>query len=834
MADLFDPYYVWLGIPADEQPANHYRLLGLRAFESNADVIDHAADRQMAHLRSFSTGERAVLAQRLLNEIAAARVCLLDAKAKADYDARLRAAMYRAAPPACAPRSACIPAAPTPPSAPPPQAIAVRAVSAPAPASTASSLPSPVIVGGLPRRRAKRSPLVAAIAVVAAVALAGWFVANAMNSQETDGDGAESHPSPVAANVSPAAGQRATAENKGAPTATPGGAQSTTAPAAGDGLPEALLEGPVDPPANTPPADTPSTNPPPTGESSPAAPSPQEPDPADSDASFESLLDGAANSPGAGRSADAPLAGSRLPLPDAAALAAKEDAIRALFRKQFAQTQPRDVTAFGRELLALARDTENDPLGRYATLKLAIEQAAKAGDSDTAQAAAEEIALRYEADRLDAVAEALLATAKGGVPTLARAALAERLHAATREAYAGDRLELATTLAAALVDAARNARLPSASKRAVALSDEIAAAQEHWPDVKAALATLAESPNDAAACSLVGKYRCFVKGDWERGLAYLALGDDEALKKLAAIELSRSPTPADLVAAGDGWWAVADALEPAEQQPIRTRALSWYVRANDALTGGLEKLRIEKRLAEAALGDLPDDAALVLTFESDTFSTRGAQLVATDRSGKRTSVAFHGAKPTDGRAGKALLFETASQFGDAGSPPLLKTPAELTVCAWIKPMPSVDGPAISRAKTIGAARPAGSCCERSRTRTSTLRWATTIGTRSFRPRRRKSACGSTRPAVMTRRRFGSFSTASWWPASRLSGRSSIRRGHYQSAAGRMPMTAGLWGRSTSWRFLRGHWARTRLRSCIVPARRGCGWRSELYRQPTGC
>jgi hypothetical protein len=94
----FDPYDVWLGIGPDEQPASHYRLLGLRAFESNADVIDHAADRHTAHLKSFAAGERAAFAQKLLGEINAARVCLLDAKAKAEYDAKLRGAKAVATP----------------------------------------------------------------------------------------------------------------------------------------------------------------------------------------------------------------------------------------------------------------------------------------------------------------------------------------------------------------------------------------------------------------------------------------------------------------------------------------------------------------------------------------------------------------------------------------------------------------------------------------------------------------------------------------------------------------------------------------------------------------
>jgi len=89
----FDPYYRWLGIPPEEQPANHYRLLGIRLYEANADVIESAADRQMGHLRTFQTGPAGVLSQKLLNEVAAARLCLLNPQKKAAYDAALREAL---------------------------------------------------------------------------------------------------------------------------------------------------------------------------------------------------------------------------------------------------------------------------------------------------------------------------------------------------------------------------------------------------------------------------------------------------------------------------------------------------------------------------------------------------------------------------------------------------------------------------------------------------------------------------------------------------------------------------------------------------------------------
>ncbi|MGD9721637.1 MAG: hypothetical protein AB7O59_05885 [Pirellulales bacterium] len=86
----FDGYHVWLGIPPAEQPPNHYRLLGISLFEKDADVIDHAADRQMAHVRTFQAGKNGAVSQQLLNELAGARLCLLNPAKKASYDEQLR------------------------------------------------------------------------------------------------------------------------------------------------------------------------------------------------------------------------------------------------------------------------------------------------------------------------------------------------------------------------------------------------------------------------------------------------------------------------------------------------------------------------------------------------------------------------------------------------------------------------------------------------------------------------------------------------------------------------------------------------------------------------
>ena len=93
MAPDFDPYHHWLGIPPEEQPANHYRLLGVTLFETNRDVIAAAANRQMSYLQELASGPDVAEAQKLLSEISQARVCLLNAKRKAAYDEQLRSTL---------------------------------------------------------------------------------------------------------------------------------------------------------------------------------------------------------------------------------------------------------------------------------------------------------------------------------------------------------------------------------------------------------------------------------------------------------------------------------------------------------------------------------------------------------------------------------------------------------------------------------------------------------------------------------------------------------------------------------------------------------------------
>ncbi len=139
----FDPYHKWLGISPQHQPPNHYRLLSLDLYESDADVIEAAVDRIAAFLQDVAAGPQAKESQKLLNEISAARLCLLDDSQKAPYDERLRAEMSQAIWP---PEGESEPAPPPPVVPPPPVAPPLPVAPAFAIDTSANTVAKPLAV----------------------------------------------------------------------------------------------------------------------------------------------------------------------------------------------------------------------------------------------------------------------------------------------------------------------------------------------------------------------------------------------------------------------------------------------------------------------------------------------------------------------------------------------------------------------------------------------------------------------------------------------------------------------------------------------------------------
>lgn len=168
MSEDFDPYRKWLGIAPHEQPPHHYRLLGIAPFEDDPDVIENAADRQMAHVRTYQAGKYRDFSQKILNELAVAKLALLDPAKKAAYDEQLHQALFASS---VEPEPEAVYEAPPPAAAPPqrrepavPPAMAPRSVPIGQPAAMPQMAGPVVKVGSKSRSvssrgRKKQSPV---------------------------------------------------------------------------------------------------------------------------------------------------------------------------------------------------------------------------------------------------------------------------------------------------------------------------------------------------------------------------------------------------------------------------------------------------------------------------------------------------------------------------------------------------------------------------------------------------------------------------------------------------------------------------------------------------
>lgn len=573
MSNVFDPYYQWLGIPSHEQPPDHYRLLGLARYETNADVIESAADRQMAHVRTHQSGKHGEASQRLLNEIAAARLCLLSAEKKAAYDAQLKAGEKSAKQEK--PLKRAEPIADSPAAKPPARTAAGSGIGSLRQESPPTSLaPIVVIIAG--------GAVVLLLMLIVVGGLA-WLMLG-------------SEPEPVTMSV--------------------GGTTTTTTPRDVN-----VVNPPPPPPRITVEQDKPRfpdpSGPPPVVLNPNGPPKPRFPGP--SGPAPDILNPGGL--PDTGRPTDPPTPApepepatvtdffppaptdTRLAVPDESDREERREQIDELFEIGKAVRFDEKV-AVARELLKTGRETKNDPAARYALLNMAREVAGDAGEVRLALEAVKEIDGQFQIDG-DAVRLATVtAAAEASVPATHRDAIVVDGMKLIERLFEEDRYVEAAKLINSLQTVARKNRDP---KQSAALSEQQKRGSElfrTYRDARQSIENLKADPSDTAAAAAAGKYFTFAKGDWQLGLPMLATGDDEELKKLAHQEMA-APTETDarkgLAAA---WRDSAKNYNGIEADRQNARAAMWYKRIEGSLNG-LAKIEVQKQIAD--IGELEVD-----------------------------------------------------------------------------------------------------------------------------------------------------------------------------------------------------------------------------------
>jgi hypothetical protein len=578
----FDPYHKWLGIPPGDRPPDHYRLLGLAAFESDADVVAAAADRQMAHVRTYQSGPHADVSQQLLNELAAARLCLLSPDRRLTYDTALRRKSRPAPPPAVLAQAPPMPAQtlvaplPTAASAPlaalaPPAAPLLAAaipVAAPAPPYSSPTLvpaavptafapgsdaclPPPIdrqaAPAGRPRASRQRLPLGVKIAGHVAFALMGLAIGlvilKTLKSRRPSANlGDQTAIEPVATPV-PFGGEEIAADDD-------------------DSRDRRDLE-------EVPVADVTTHDEPPLRnddypDTSSAAPSEPETE---------------AEAPANASSATEP---ARLPAPSTSALEASRLAVRRRLAEDFerAASGRSAQEALARKLLDEARGNVADADQRYALFDLAMEQAIEAQHLPLANEAIDELAARFEVDALSRRVAATHAVARHAEAPEHHRTVAGWWVSLLDDAIAEDRYDDALEIGDRAITAARETfddvlqrqlNLGQAELRELPVAfAEAAPLRDRWR----------QNAADTEAAAAWGRFCCLYKNDWEAGLPLWAL-DDGPAGDAAALDLTTPTEPAEQLALADAWWELSEQQTHAlPRRLLRWRADTWYQRAS--------------------------------------------------------------------------------------------------------------------------------------------------------------------------------------------------------------------------------------------------------------
>jgi len=309
--------------------------------------------------------------------------------------------------------------------------------------------------------------------------------------------------------------------------------------------------------------------------------------------------------------ATAACAFDKSPVPSEATRQEALELVKEIFGKERENAKTSEQKqALATKLLESTNESTDDT-NRYMLLEVAREVAAEAGDVQLAFRAIDATADRYDVDAYKLRGAALSAAAESATLREHRSAIASLSLQLIDQAVEKDDFVAAKYLGGIAGDAARKAREYALAKQILERNKEVEEMAQAYADVQDALATLNSSPVDPDANLAVGKYNCFIKGNWDRGLPMLALGSEEKLKRLGLNELQDMPDTEGQMALGDGWWDLASANDGVAREQLESRAGYWYQRVLPYLTGLAEE-RVAKRLEELTSSDLdlaggPDD-----------------------------------------------------------------------------------------------------------------------------------------------------------------------------------------------------------------------------------
>jgi curved DNA-binding protein CbpA len=557
----FDPYLRWLGIPPEDQPPDHYRLLGVKPNEPDPELIARAAKRQMARVKNAQSGEDTQLAQEILKKIALARNCLLDPVRRREYDRQLEARSEPHTSPEPALARAHDPwqeemkdgrrVAPN--------ASDVQTPSGPVRGSknTPHSRLISILFGGI-------AGTLLAVAILYAIRGRPARVAEqspppVIESHPTAAPTQPDPPAPAPDERAPYAPTRDSGEGAEKPGRRPVGADvaRTAEPSESDTSPDARETPASDPQTrDSEPEDGQSAE---TGQDEVAA----------------ALKPELRQAP-----VDAPARPKKLPVPDDATQRRAEQRVRDLLQSEFdAANTPEQKLALATRLVELGRETTADPTTRFVLFRLAYQLSVAVGDWAKALGVVDTMGEHYEADVQLIKADVLGQVVEGLQVTPQTAdAVGQVLDAVSDgldAAVAADDYDAASRFLRTARLLARKMGNPALTRELGVREREIERRERAFDRVKTSLESVSRGSADAAANLEAGRWYCFEKNNWEKGLPLLGAGSDPALAELARRDLAAPEDCRQQLRLAEQWLQAAGNEPRLSASPMVARAQHW-------------------------------------------------------------------------------------------------------------------------------------------------------------------------------------------------------------------------------------------------------------------
>ncbi len=631
ISEKFDPYYKWLAIAPEDQPPDLYRLLAVERFEDDPDVIEAAANQRMGHLRTYQSGKHSGESQKLLNEVAAAKIILLNPEKKDEYDKTLQEQMQiRVAGGDDKEISAELTGF----------LQQVDVVEQPAARDKPPEKPTAerkrlVIIGSA----IAVGCLLVLVLIVRGIISGGASEEQAPQISRTSVDRQPGRippaPLPPASNDSRTS-KPAPVSHEEPDSASNGDLAKLLARIDAGDLPEGYVPAQhqeyvdrvfaeldrqksarisklwrekqkIDPnmpnrgssfvkimtyvaegeilTADEPSADVPDTADPSVEQPIVVGPPKTQPVPPTHEPSTSEP------------SAPEQLAASpkKFSVPSAAAQEPASEQLEQMYNLSKIKS-PSEKLELAKELFKLGGQSNVEPVEKFVLLRNAMELAIGGRDAKFMLEVVDAIGVEFETDVLKVKGQMLRTFAGKADISAEQESLLEATREYVGQAMAHERYDYALAAAKLTYEACKGSSSGTVRKEAVELRDR--AERLHK-----AMVALRANPDDPEANLIMGRLHCFSRNDWQKGLPYLMKGSDAELAALARLERAAPTESAAQIKLADGWWDLAERTSGTEKEVLLRRAGFWYEKAGDL--SGLTRLRIDRRLEEIAKIEKP-------------------------------------------------------------------------------------------------------------------------------------------------------------------------------------------------------------------------------------